>query len=166
MKLQMYLYRDLLVHVDGSQAGHRRVQFAVDLAAQMGARLSGLHVTPPAEVPPRYKPSHVAEMAAEISSELALDARSAATSFNEATQSFGRRMLGRNSRRRRPGHQRQTLATLILSSLASTNGKAPPEPHPLADRSLGRLAMRSPSPGRTRRRAAEPTRENCGRLGR
>ena len=77
------MYRDLLVHVDGSQAGRRRVQFAVDLATRMGARLSGLHVTPPAEVPPRYKPSLVPEMAAETSSKLALDAGAAAMIFSE-----------------------------------------------------------------------------------
>ena len=65
---------DLLVHVDGSEAGRRRVQFAVDLAARFGARLSGLHVTPPVEVPPLYKPSRVAEVASDISSTLALDA--------------------------------------------------------------------------------------------
>ena len=41
---------DLLVHVDGGQAGRRRVQFAVDLALRIGARLSGIHVTPPLEV--------------------------------------------------------------------------------------------------------------------
>src|ERR1035437_1415181 len=46
------MVRDLLVHVDGGQAGRRRVQFAVALAGRMGARRSGLHVTPPADVPP------------------------------------------------------------------------------------------------------------------
>jgi nucleotide-binding universal stress UspA family protein len=77
------MYRDLLVHVDGGRAGRQRVQFAADLAALMGARLSGLHVTPPADVPPVYRPSRVAEVAAAISSELALDARAAAAIFNE-----------------------------------------------------------------------------------
>ena len=77
------MFRDLLVHVDGGQGGRRRVQFAVALAARMGARLSGLHVTPLPDVPPLYKPSRVAEVAAGISSELALDAREAATTFSE-----------------------------------------------------------------------------------
>jgi nucleotide-binding universal stress UspA family protein len=81
------MFHDLLVHVDGGQAGRRRVQFAVALAARMGGRLTGLHVTPPPDVPPLYKPSRIAEVAAGISSELALDAREAATIFNEeATQ--------------------------------------------------------------------------------
>jgi nucleotide-binding universal stress UspA family protein len=49
----------------------------------VGARLSGIHVTPPVEVPPRYKPSRIAKAAAEISSKLASNARAAATIFSE-----------------------------------------------------------------------------------
>ncbi len=74
---------DLLVHVDGGQAGRRRVQFAADLAVRTGARLSGIHVTPPAEVPPRYKPSRIAAVAADLSAKLALDAQTAAAVFSE-----------------------------------------------------------------------------------
>lgn len=85
------MFRDLLVHVDGTQAGRHRVQFAVDLAVRTGARLSGLHVTPPAEVAARYKPSLVAEVAAEVASRLALDARTAATIFSEEA---ARRLAG------------------------------------------------------------------------
>ncbi|MHB8165884.1 MAG: universal stress protein [Sulfuricella sp.] len=77
------MIRDLLVHVDGSQAGRRRVQFATDLAVRTGARLSGIHVTPPAEVPPLYKPSLVEKVSADLSSRLALDALAAAKVFNE-----------------------------------------------------------------------------------
>jgi nucleotide-binding universal stress UspA family protein len=77
------MFRDLLVHVDGGEAGRRRVQYAVDLAMRTGARLSGLHVTPPTEVPPRYKPSRVAEVADVFSSQLALDALAAAAVFSE-----------------------------------------------------------------------------------
>lgn len=79
------MFRDLLVHVDGGEAGRRRVQFAVDLTARLGARLSGLHVTPPVEVPPRYKPSRVPKVAAALSSKLALDAQAAAAVFSEET---------------------------------------------------------------------------------
>lgn len=56
------MFRDLLVHVDRSQAGRRRVQFAVGLAVRIGARLNGIQVTPPAEVPPLYKPSLVEQV--------------------------------------------------------------------------------------------------------
>ncbi len=79
------MLRDLLVHVDGSQAGRRRVQFAADLAVRAGARLRGVHVTPPAEVPPLYKPSQVAKVSADLSSKLSLDAHESATVFSEET---------------------------------------------------------------------------------
>jgi nucleotide-binding universal stress UspA family protein len=77
------MFRDLLVHVDGGEGGRRRVQFAVDLAVRVGAQLSGLHVTPPTEVPPRYKPSRVDEVAEHIFSQLFLDAHAAAAIFRE-----------------------------------------------------------------------------------
>ena len=63
--------------------GRRRVQFAVDLARQTEARLSGLHVRPPAEVPPSYKPSRVAEVETNIAAKLVLDAQAAAKVFRE-----------------------------------------------------------------------------------
>ncbi len=77
------MFRDLLVHVDGSPAGRLRLQFAVDLAKRTSARLSSLHVTPPAEVRPRYKPTRVDKVAAEISAKLAADAGAAAAIFKE-----------------------------------------------------------------------------------
>ena len=80
------MFRDLLVHVDGSEAGRRGVRFAADVAQRMGARLSGLHVTPPPEVPSLYKPSMVTKVAADIASDLASDAREAAKIFNEETR--------------------------------------------------------------------------------
>jgi nucleotide-binding universal stress UspA family protein len=79
------MLRDLLVHVDGSQAGRRRVQFAVELAVHAGARLNGIHVTPPAEVPPQFKPSLVEEVAADLSDTLARNALAAAQIFDEET---------------------------------------------------------------------------------
>src|ERR1019366_8837555 len=79
------MLRDLLVHVDGSQAGRRRVKFAVDLTKRAGARLSGLHITPPADPPPRYKPSALDRAERQLSSKLAADARAAAAIFLEET---------------------------------------------------------------------------------
>ena len=79
------MYRDLLVHVDGSSAGRRRLQFAMSLAHRMGARLSGLHVTPAPDVPLKFKPSHVAGAASEIALKLDSDARLASALFMEET---------------------------------------------------------------------------------
>jgi nucleotide-binding universal stress UspA family protein len=80
------MFRDLLVHVDGSDAGRRRVQFAASLADCVQARLSGLHVTPPAEVPVQFKPSLVNRIQGEISATLEGDARASATIFREAAE--------------------------------------------------------------------------------
>ena len=54
------------MHVDGSQAGRQKLQFAIDLALRTDARLSGLHVMPPPDVPPLYKPSQLDEAVANI----------------------------------------------------------------------------------------------------
>jgi nucleotide-binding universal stress UspA family protein len=77
------MLRDLLVHVDGSDAGRRRLQLAIDLALRTGALLSGLHVMPPPDVPPLYRPSQLDEAVANMSSKLAANARAAKEAFEE-----------------------------------------------------------------------------------
>jgi nucleotide-binding universal stress UspA family protein len=77
------MLRDLLVHVDGSDAGRRRLQLAIDLALKTGARLSGLHVMPPPDVPPLYKPSQLDEAVANKALKLASNARAAKEAFKE-----------------------------------------------------------------------------------
>lgn len=73
MVRRLGMLRDLLMYVDGSQAGRRRVQFATDLAVRTDARLIGIFVTPLAEMPYLYKPSQVGEVSADLSSKLVLD---------------------------------------------------------------------------------------------
>jgi nucleotide-binding universal stress UspA family protein len=85
----MNMFRDLLVHVDGSEAGRRRVQLAIDLALRAGARLSGLHVMPPPDIPPLYKPSQGVEATVNLTLKLASDARAAKKAFHEEV---GRRL--------------------------------------------------------------------------
>jgi nucleotide-binding universal stress UspA family protein len=80
------MFRDLLVHVDGSDAGRRRVQFAANLATRTHAKLSGLHMTPPAEVPVQLKPSFVNRIADEIFLGLESDAYMSATIFKEEAE--------------------------------------------------------------------------------
>ena len=77
------MLRDLLIHMDGSDAGRRRLQFAIDLALRTGARLSALHVTPPPDVPPLYKPSQLDEAVANMSLKLASNARAAKEAFKD-----------------------------------------------------------------------------------
>ena len=62
--------------------GRRRVQFAIDLALRTGARLSGLHVMPPPDVPPLYKPSQMDEAIANMASKLASNPRAAKEAFH------------------------------------------------------------------------------------
>jgi nucleotide-binding universal stress UspA family protein len=54
------MIKDILVHLDASEAGARRLDLALQLAALVNGRLTGVHVTPPTELAPLYKPSQVA----------------------------------------------------------------------------------------------------------
>ena len=78
------MLRDLLVHVDGSLAGRTRVQLAVKLAACAGAKLSGIHVTPPIEVPSRVRPTGIADMTAYFSAMQTVESQAAADTFEGA----------------------------------------------------------------------------------
>lgn len=75
---------DLLVHVDGTDAGRERVQFATGLAVRTGARLTGIHVMPPVEMPPLYKPSQIKGVAEDLSRALAMDLEIARRTFAES----------------------------------------------------------------------------------
>lgn len=50
--------KDLLVHVDNSRANTRRVDAAIRLAADYGAHLTGLHVTPDRRGRPLFTEAH------------------------------------------------------------------------------------------------------------
>jgi nucleotide-binding universal stress UspA family protein len=78
------MIKDILVHVDGTRAGERRIAYAFDLAERHHARLTGLHVTAPADVPPHYKPSMVERVATDIAQRSAEDARTAEALFKSA----------------------------------------------------------------------------------
>ena len=78
------MLRDLLVHVSG-EYGRQRLGFATELAMQTGARLTGLHVIPPAEISPRYKPSQVASAVTRFAAALTADADAGKASFEEMT---------------------------------------------------------------------------------
>jgi nucleotide-binding universal stress UspA family protein len=57
---------DILVHVDPTKAGARRLTYAFDLAERHRAHLSGVHVLSPVDVPPIYKPSLVEQIACDL----------------------------------------------------------------------------------------------------
>ena len=78
------MIRDILVHVDGRPAGQHRAAFAAALAVRHGARLAGLHVTAPADVPPLYRPSLVEDAAAALEARAAAAAAAAEAGFRAA----------------------------------------------------------------------------------
>ncbi|WP_321921544.1 universal stress protein [Paraburkholderia guartelaensis] len=125
------MFCDLLVHVDGNESGQRRVQFAIDMALSTGARLCGIHVTPPAEVPPRYKPSRVADVTAHLASRLALEAEAAAKVFSEqATKRLSDlRWFEAHGDIAEGISHRARYADLVI--LGQYEWQGPPETHPL-----------------------------------
>jgi nucleotide-binding universal stress UspA family protein len=80
------MYRDLLVHVDPSDGGRRRLTYALTMAEQLGARLTGIHVRTPPDLPPIYKPSYIDRITEELDARLALNAELSAELFRSATQ--------------------------------------------------------------------------------
>lgn len=79
------MYRDILVHVKNGTNDRERVLLAADLAERTGAHLHGLHVTPPAEAAPVYKPSAVEDATAQLAARLVREADAAQTCFNAIT---------------------------------------------------------------------------------
>ena len=53
------MIKDVLVHLDSTAAGRERMDYAFNIAATHGARLTGAHVLAPVDVPPYYRPSAV-----------------------------------------------------------------------------------------------------------
>lgn len=62
------MIKDVLVHVDGTRSGQRRLTFAMALAKEHGAHLTAAHVVPPPDTPTVFKPSMV-ESATEAQEE-------------------------------------------------------------------------------------------------
>lgn len=78
------MIEDILVHVDGTRAGERRLAYAFDLAERHHARLTGLHVTAPVDVPPYYKPSVVESVATVMEQRSTENARVSEVLFKSA----------------------------------------------------------------------------------
>jgi nucleotide-binding universal stress UspA family protein len=74
------MYRDILVHVDGSPEGLRRLRFSAELARRTDANLAGLHVRPPADIWP-VAPRYVGEAVEQRMEALASDSERAELAF-------------------------------------------------------------------------------------
>jgi nucleotide-binding universal stress UspA family protein len=75
------MFRDLLVHVDGGVHGRAALRLAIHLAAQTGAKLTGLHILAEPDIPAVYKPSRVDEAVADARLMLDRSAEAARTQF-------------------------------------------------------------------------------------
>ena len=78
------IIEDILVHVDGTAAGKRRIAYAFDLAERHQARLTGVHVTALTDVPPYYKPSMIDQVLTALEHQGARDAQAAEGLFKSA----------------------------------------------------------------------------------
>lgn len=78
------MIRDILVHVDGTAAGRRRIAYAFNFAERHQARLTGLHVTAPVDVPPYYRPSLLEQVATALEQQSQQNAQASAELFKAA----------------------------------------------------------------------------------
>jgi nucleotide-binding universal stress UspA family protein len=122
------MFRDLLVHVDGTKAARGRVQLAASLAGRMGAKLAGLHVTPQTDIPYRYKPSRVAEALERRSIELAANSEMATRVFAEETKGASAWLYANGDVVRRICEHARYADLVILGSYER---QLPIEAHPL-----------------------------------
>src|ERR1700751_4734358 len=81
--------RDILVHVDASQAGRARVVLAAEVVNRMVARLTVLHCMPPADVPHQCRPGDVQAAWMSMTVRLAREAKECARRFSDETRRAG-----------------------------------------------------------------------------
>lgn len=125
------MIKDILVHVDATEAGGRRLDYAFDLADRHGARLTGIHVTPPVDVPPYYKPSVVERVAQSLAERNWRDAEASEELFKQrsavrGTQAHWSALEGHLARR---VSEEARSADLVVLGQYESEGS--PEHHPL-----------------------------------
>ncbi len=126
------MIEDILVHVDATQAGERRIAYAFDLADRHHARLTGVHVAAPADVPPIYKPSQIERVAADIEQRSYEDARVSEKLFKSA----GSKQAAKALWQVRQGGMSSQICDLAryadLVVLGQYEAAGSPEHHPLS----------------------------------
>lgn len=129
------MIRDILVHVDATSAGRERLNYAFDLAEAHGARLTGVHVIRPADVPPTFKPSLIERAAAYMEMRAEDEARASEALFElaaqaRATETRWRRLEGRMAHRL---CEQARCSDLVLLGQYESEGSASHRPLYLAD---------------------------------
>ncbi len=84
-------YRDILVHLEGTDADGPRARFAAKLAVQHDALLIGLHVTPPWSLPPYMAMAVDAGLVEAQQAQLKAQADAAGEHFKAAVDAEGAR---------------------------------------------------------------------------
>lgn len=82
------MYRDILVHLEGSESERNWAKFVVRVAVAHAARVVGLHVLPPPEVPPLFKPSMVESAVEYVASRLGEQSNSAQLLFEQEVSPY------------------------------------------------------------------------------
>jgi nucleotide-binding universal stress UspA family protein len=126
------MIKDILLHVDPSDAGMRRLDFALELASLTAARLVGVHVRHSAELAPVYKPSQIARAQALVEDEAKQAAADARQLFHSRTSTSQVQLEWRDL----AGNMVDTLAeearTFDLVILGQYEWEGPPINHPLS----------------------------------
>ena len=126
------MIKHILVHVDATTAGKTCLNYAIALARHLDARLTGIHITPPAEIAPLYKPSKIAPALKIIEDRATDDARAAAACFREST---GKTNLERDWKSA-SGDMAEALGKAAqfadLTVLSQDTWPGPPHRHPLS----------------------------------
>ncbi|MCI3179233.1 hypothetical protein C5708_03100 [Caulobacter sp. CCUG 60055] len=76
------MFKEILAHVDGSEAGAERLRFCKSLAAASAARLMGLHVRPPVAVRPMGRATDLNALIAASEHEIEREAAASAALFH------------------------------------------------------------------------------------
>lgn len=122
---------DILVHVDASPAGRSRLAYAFALAARHAARLTGVHVLAPVDVPPYFKPSAVDHEAAALEHQGQRDAAAAKALFEEMSLTRSTPVRWRDLEGEMKHQLCGQAAGADLVVLGQYEAEGPPERHPL-----------------------------------
>lgn len=125
------MIQDVLVHVDATPAGRGRLEYAFALAARHSARLTGVHVLAPVDVPPYFRPSAVEREAAVLEREAKRDADAAKTLFHEMSSGRATPVRWRSLRGGMKHQLCEQAACADIVVLGQYEAEGTPERHPL-----------------------------------
>ncbi len=149
------MIKHLLVHVDATPAGETCLRYAIALARQLDARLTGIHITPPAEAAPLYRPSQIGAALDRIEKNAGDRAEAAEACFRKSTSETDLRCDWKSLSGEMAEGISKAARFADLTVLSQTRWPGPPLHHPL---SLAEVAlMKCAGPVLIVPEAAEPS---------